>query len=103
LDAHGPETFTFEELVRRMASHIKPGARLVHVPPSLGIGLGQLIGWVMGDVLLTGEELRGLMDGLLTSEQAPNGAVRFSEWFETNKDKIGRVYSSEIRRHFKWK
>jgi len=102
-DALGPETFTFEELVRLMASRIQPGVRLVHVFPSFGISLGRLIGWAVGDVLLTGEELRGLMDGLLTSEQAPNGVVRFSEWLETNKDKIGKSYTSEIKRHFKWK
>jgi NADH dehydrogenase len=103
LDALGPETFTFEELVRLMASHIKPGVRLVHVPPSFGIGLGRLIGWTVGDTILTGEELRGLMDGLLTSEQAPNGVVRFSEWLETNRDKLGKRYKSEIKRHFAWK
>jgi uncharacterized protein YbjT (DUF2867 family) len=103
LDAIGPETFTFEDLVRLIAARIKPGLRLVHIPPSLGILLGKLIGLGLGDVILTRDELQGLMDELLTSKQAPNGTMYFSDWLESHGDQLGSVYSSEIRRHFKWK
>jgi NADH dehydrogenase len=103
LDAIGPETFTFEDLVRLIAARIKPGVALVHIPPSLGILLGKLIGLGLGDVILTRDELQGLMDELLTSKQAPNGTTRFSDWLESHGDQLGSVYSSEIRRHFKWK
>jgi uncharacterized protein YbjT (DUF2867 family) len=102
LDAIGPEIFTFEDLVRLIAARIKPGVRLVHVPPSLGILLGRLIGLGLGDVVLTRDELKGLMDELLTSKQVPNGGTRFSDWLETNGSELGSAYSSEIRRHFKW-
>jgi uncharacterized protein YbjT (DUF2867 family) len=103
LDAIGPETFTFEELVRRIAARIKPGVRLVHLPPSLGILLGRIIGLGLGDVILTRNELKGLMDELLTSGQTPNGTTRFSDWLESNGDQLGSRYSSEIQRHFKWR
>jgi uncharacterized protein YbjT (DUF2867 family) len=103
LDAIGPETFTFEDLVRLIAAKIKPGVRLVHISPSLGILLGRLIGFGLGDVVLTRDELKGLMDELLTSSQIPNGTTRFSDWLETNGDELGSSYSSEIQRHFKWK
>jgi len=103
LDAIGPETFTFEAFVRLMASHIRPGVRLVHAPPSLGIGLGKLIGMATGDVLLTGDELRGLMEERLTSSQPPNGPTRFSAWLEAHQEELGRSYTSEIRRHFNWR
>jgi uncharacterized protein YbjT (DUF2867 family) len=103
LDAIGPETFTFEDLVRLIAAKIKPGVRLVHISPSLGILLGRLIGFGLGDVVLTRDELKGLMDELLTSSQIPNGTTRFSDWLESNGDKLGSSYSSEIQRHFKWK
>jgi uncharacterized protein YbjT (DUF2867 family) len=103
LDAIGPETFTFEDLVRLIAARIKPGVALVHIPPSFGILLGKLIGLGLGDVILTRDELKGLMDELLTSKQAPNGTTRFSDWLESHGDQLGSVYSSEIRRHFKWK
>jgi NADH dehydrogenase len=103
LDAIGPETFTFEEFVKLIAARIKPGVRLVHIPPSLGILLGRLIGFGLGDVVLTKDELKGLMDELLTSSQIPNGPTRFSDWLEPNGDELGSRYSSEIHRHFKWR
>jgi NADH dehydrogenase len=103
LDAIGPETFNFEGLVKLIAAKIKPGVALVHIPPSLGILLGKLIGMGLGDVILTRDELKGLMDELLTSKQAPNEGTRFTDWLETNGIELGSAYSSEIRRHFKWR
>jgi uncharacterized protein YbjT (DUF2867 family) len=100
LDAVGPETFTFEELVRVLAAKLKPKVRFVHLPPALTIALGQLVGLTLGDVLLTRAELQGLMDEMLTSKQAPNAPTRFTEWIEENWGEVGRVYSSELGRHF---
>jgi uncharacterized protein YbjT (DUF2867 family) len=103
LDAIGPETFTFEELVRLLASKVKPGAKLIHVPPAVAIALGRIVGQVLGDVILTRAELSGLMDEMLTSKQAPNAPTRFSEWIEEHRDQVGRSYSSELGRHFHWR
>lgn len=103
IDAIGPESFTFKEFVQLIASKIKPGVKLVHIPPSIGIIFGHLIGLTLGDTILTLNELNGLMDGMLTSNQNPNGTTRFSDWFESHKEKIGSAYSSEIKRHFNWK
>jgi uncharacterized protein YbjT (DUF2867 family) len=99
-DAIGPESYTFKELVALMIARIKPGVKLLHVPPSLGITLGKVIGLAVRDVLLTRDELQGLMTGLLTSEQAPTGTTRFSDWLEQNHDEIGQTYTSELERHF---
>jgi uncharacterized protein YbjT (DUF2867 family) len=101
IDAIGPESYTFESFVRLIASTIKPKEKLFHLPPSLGIVLGQLIGLALGDIILTRDELQGLMTNLLTSEQPPNGATRFSEWLLASRQTIGATYSSEWRRHFK--
>jgi uncharacterized protein YbjT (DUF2867 family) len=101
-DAIGPEGFTFQDFVRLIALKIKPAVKLVHVPPAMGIALGQLIGLAVRDVILTHDELQGLMDNLLTSAQAPNGKTRFSEWLELNKYQVGKAYTSELGRHFKW-
>ena len=102
-DATGPQTFTFEELVSLMISRIRPGVRRVHVPPGLGILLGRIIGPLVGDVLLTDAELRGLMDSLLTSPQPPAGTTRFTDWLEENKAEVGTSYTSELARHFHWR
>jgi len=102
VDAIGPETFSFESLVNLIASRVKPGVELIHIPPSVGILLGQIIGLALGDIILTRDELQGLMEELLTSDQTPNGMTRFSDWLESNSNELGSAYSSEIDRHFKW-
>ncbi len=102
LDAIGPEAYTFDQFVRLIAAEIKPSVKLIHVPPAFGIALGKLIGATVRDVILTDDELRGLMENALTSEQAPNGTTRFSEWIEIHKDTVGTAYSSELDRHFRW-
>jgi len=103
LDAIGPESFTFQEFVQLIASHIKPDIKLLHISPTIGIMFGKLIGLVLRDNILTRNELKGLMDEMLTSKQKPNGTTAFSDWLISNKEKIGSIYSSEIKRHFKWK
>lgn len=102
VDAIGPETYTFEAFVRHIAQVLDRRPRFLHVSPGLGIFLGQLIGRSLGDVLLTRNELRGLMDELLTSTQAPNGPTRFSDWLAHNRSSAGAAYTSELARHFRW-
>ncbi|MGH2373917.1 MAG: SDR family oxidoreductase [bacterium] len=103
LDAIGPETFTFEEFVRVISARIKPRVKLVRMPPAIGIALGHAIGLAVGDVILTRDELRGLMDGLLTSGHVPNGPTRFTDWLDLHRDEVGSAYRSELTRHFRWR
>lgn len=102
LDAIGPETYTFEQFVRLMASTLGKRTRFIHVPPAVGIAAGRIIGLALGDVLLTRNELNGLMDEMLTSDQPPNGPTLFSRWIYENKASLGSKYSSEVARHFRW-
>ena len=100
-DAIGPEVFTFKEFVRLVSAKVRPGVKMIHMPPSIGVALGRVIGLAVRDIILTRDELNGLMHGMLTSAQAPNGSTRFSEWLELHKGEIGSTYSSELRRHFR--
>ena len=100
-DAVGPETFTFDELLRLLASAMHVRARLMHVPPSVGLALTQTVGRLMGDVALPRDEVVGLMAGLLTSKAAPTGTTKLSEWLAVNADGLGRRYVSELRRNFR--
>ena len=72
------------------------------MPPGGWHLLWKMIGLFLQDVLLTGNELKGLMAELLTSTQAPNAPTRFSEWLEENKGTVGSAYSSEVASHFRW-
>jgi NADH dehydrogenase len=103
VDAIGPEKFAFKDFLQLVAENIRPGMIFLPMPPAAGIALGWMIGRALGDVLLTADELRGLMQGLLTSRQKPNGKIVFSEWLQKNRESIGRSYTSEIKRHYAWK
>lgn len=102
LDAIGPETLSFEAAVQLMARVMGSKTRMVHVAPSLGLLAGRLIGLALRDDILTKDELAGLMQELLISQQPPNCPTRFSDWLGENKQTIGRRYTSEMGRHFRW-
>lgn len=100
-DAVGPETYTFDELVRLIARKVPSKARILHVPPGLALLLARLIGYVVKDVVLTRGEVEGLMAGLLVSEGPPTGQVRLSDWLERHFDTVGARYASELKRHYR--
>ncbi len=103
IDAIGPETFTYEEFVGLIKKSIGSRSLVLRLHPKLGISLGKAVGLLKRDVLLTSDELTGLMESRLRSEQEPNGTTRFSDWVVENRDSIGTSYTSELDRHFRWK
>src|SRR5271157_4724903 len=52
LNAIGPETFTFEELVRLIAQQVGSSVRLVHLPMTLAYLATLVSGWFVGDTIL---------------------------------------------------
>jgi hypothetical protein len=52
------------------------------------------------DVVLTPEEIKGLMAGLLVSYDPPLGQISFSSWLDEHKTSVGRSYANELDRHF---
>ena len=101
LDAVGPETFTFEELVRFIGKSIGRPARIVHLPRLLAFLATKGTGWFVGDVILTWEEYLGLMGGLLAVETPPPGKTRLTDWLRENASTVGVRYASEVARHFR--
>ena len=100
-DSAGPETFTFEELLRLLALAVGARVRLVRTPPSLGFALTKLVGLFLRDVGLTRDEVDGLMAGLLASGAVPTGTTRLGGWLADNADGLGRGYVSEMRRNYR--
>ena len=101
LDAVGLEIFGFEELVRLIAQTIGRPARIVHVRPTVAWLACWMAGLAVQDVVLTREEIQGLMANLLVSKGAPTGTMRLSEWLKKNADSVGAHYASELGRHFR--
>lgn len=100
LDAVGPETFTFEELVREIAAQIGKSPRYLHVPISAAYIATRLTGLFVGDVILTWEEYKGLMDDLLAPGGPSRGQTRLSCWLAEHRTKVGHAYASEVARHY---
>lgn len=101
LDAAGPDTISYEELVRLVAASIGSEARIVHWPARIVLALARATGAVRRDVLLTAEELAGLQASLLVSDLPPLGRARFSSWVAANGEALGRGYVSELARNFR--
>lgn len=101
LDAAGPDTYTFTEFVGMVRDAVGSRSRLVHVPPLVALGPAVLMGLFLRDVVITRDEVAGLMCNLLVSAEPPRGATRFAEWVSANGDRLGRRYASELARHFR--
>ena len=100
-DAAGPDTISFETLLRLLASSMGVRRRFLHTPPRVGLALTGLVGLPMRDVALTHDEVVGLMAGLLTSGEPPTGTTRLGDWLAENGDGLGRRYVSELRRNYR--
>jgi NADH dehydrogenase len=101
LDTVGPETFSLEELVRLIHVKINSRARIVNLPTNAVRGLLRFVGLFVRDVVLTQDELTGLMSNVLVSHSAPTAPTRFSAWLEQNAGSLGTRYASELERHFR--
>ena len=101
VDAAGPEIYTFDELVRLIAGRIHSRARVIHLRPRLALFLAKAIGRLVRDVVLTREEVDGLMANLLVSESPATGQALLSDWLARNADHVGVRYASEVSRHFR--
>ncbi len=101
LDAVGPETFTFQELVRLIGRTTGGRARLLPLPPPLVYAAARLMGLALRDVVLTRDEIDGLMAGHLVSSDPHTGTTRLSDWMRDHRDTLGRRYASELARHYR--
>jgi NADH dehydrogenase len=100
-DAAGPEVYIFEELVRLMRRIVKSRARIVHIKPSLVHLATGIINPLVRDVIITRDELYGLMTELLVSGSPSLCPTRFSEWLEEHVSEEGSSYASELKRHYR--
>jgi uncharacterized protein YbjT (DUF2867 family) len=101
IDAVGPERPTFLALVQAIKAAVGSRSQVVRVPGALIPAAGRLLGLVLRDTLLTAEEYRAMADGLADTEGPPTGETALSQWIADHKDTLGRVYASELTRHFR--
>ena len=98
INAIGPETFTFKSLVKEIGNIIDKKRPVISVPPSLGYITGKIIGFFVNDIMITREEIKGLMRELLYVDEPPTGTTKLTEWTKKHADTLGRKYTSELLR-----
>ncbi len=99
-DSAGPDILTYQEMVELVIRAIGGWSKLVNVPPQMALSISKAASYLLRDVVLTGDELKGLMGGLLVADGSPTGQTRLVEWLEVYSDSLGRKYESEIKRHY---
>ncbi len=98
VNAIGPETFSYRGLVEEIGRIIGRPRRVIPVPPWLGGVVGSVLGRLLGDVLITQDEIRGLMANLLYVDASPAGSTRLTDWARSHAADLGRHYASELAR-----
>lgn len=101
-DAVGPEAFTYRGLVAKVGEIIGVNRTIVPVNPALGYLVARALNPMVGDFIITREEIKGLMRNLLDSDQpAPPNATPLTAWATEHRENLGRRYASEVGRRVK--
>ena len=98
INAIGPETFTFRELVQKIGEIIGKPRPIISVPPLIGYLVTAITGWIVGDVFITLDEIKGLMAGTLTVNTPPVGETKLTSWAMKHASTLGKEYTSELAR-----
>lgn len=98
IDAIGPETFTFRELAETIGEIIGKKRLILSIPPFLGYIVGWITGKIVGDIMITKEEIDGLMADLLYTDSPPAGETKLTDWMRENSYCLGMKYASELKR-----
>ncbi len=98
VQAIGPETFTYRELVKTIGKAIGKRRLVMSMPPFLAHWFCVIVGKIVGDVFVTREEIKGLMADLLYVDAPPAGTTRLTEWIARHADTLGVRYANELAR-----
>lgn len=99
-DAVGPDEFTFKEMVELIGKTVGKQRPLMSLPPRLALLAAQFMSLLVNDVMLTPEEVDGLMANLLISKESPRCKTSLRNWLKEHKATVGNQYASELARHF---
>jgi uncharacterized protein YbjT (DUF2867 family) len=101
IDAVGPETMAFDEMVRVIKKAVGGRGIIVHAPRWVLLTIARFLSVALRDELMSAAELRGLMDELVATDGPTTGTVSFNEWVRRHSDALGRSYVSEMKRNYR--
>ena len=98
IDAIGPETFTYRQLVEQIGKIIGKSRPMISVPPWIGYLGATAMGWLLRDVIVTRQEIQGLMEERLYVDSPPAGDTKLTDWATEHATTLGVHYASELAR-----
>ncbi len=98
INAIGPETFTYRELIECIMTGIGVHKKLIATPPNLAYWVGQIVGKFKKDIVITKPEIEGLMNNLLYVDDEAKGEIKLSEWVKENSEYLGKNYANELNK-----
>jgi uncharacterized protein YbjT (DUF2867 family) len=101
LDAVGPQSVTFRELVNTVRGAVGSHAVVVPVPGLALTSLSRTLSLVLRDTLLTRDEYQAMADGLADSDAPATGTTVLTDWINEHGAELGRRYANELDRHFR--
>jgi uncharacterized protein YbjT (DUF2867 family) len=101
VDAVGPQSPTFRQLVAAIKDATGSRAVIVPVPGALIPALASGLGLVLRDTLLTADEYRSMAAGLADSDAPATGSIAVLDWIAEHGAQLGARYANELDRHFR--
>ena len=95
-DAAGPETFVYKDFIKLIARSIGVRRLILPMPAIMAWMAGRVMGVFLKDMVITRGEIRGLMQGLVASDEESFGRIEFSEWGAENGADLGRSYHNDL-------
>jgi NADH dehydrogenase len=103
LPVAGPADWRFIDLVAAVRRAVGSRSRIVKAPAWFALAGLKMAGVLLRDVVLTGDEIRGLTREYLFAESPIRRGADFAEWLTAPRvaSTLGRRYQSELARHFR--
>jgi NADH dehydrogenase len=101
VDAVGPESLAFRQLVETIRTAVGSRSVVVPVPGALIPMFAGALSVMLRDRLLTPDEYRSMAAGLADSTAPATGSVAVTQWIREHSAELGRHYASELDRHFR--
>jgi NADH dehydrogenase len=101
VDAVGPQSLTFRELVDAVRAAVGSHALVLPVPGPVLVAASRVLSLLLRDTLLSSEEYYGMADGLADSDAPVAGEIKLTEWIAEHAAELGRRYANELDRHFR--
>ncbi len=101
VDAVGPESVTFRQLVETIRAAVGSRSVIVPVPGALIPVVAAALDVMLRDTLLTADEYTSMAAGLADSAAPATGTTVLTEWIAQHGDELGRRYASELERHYR--